>query len=326
MRILEEKGLVKFHILETERWAQNNIKYLEHADIIVLQRLAHPRWMSLLSFARSKKKCVIFELDDNLLEIPPGYPGHGFLKRIFKKVMLRSYIKKADGVIVSTEKLKDYLLNCSENVHVLGNYMDRDVCGLEPALRGKKEVVTIGYAGTPSHGTDLKIVIPAASKIMDEFKDKVRFLFVGHMPSVFRSSRSVEFVEYVADYGSFLQCLHSSGMDFALAPLADNLFNRCKSSIKFLEYSLCGIPGIYSNIPPYSDVVRESETGLLVRADSTQYWYVAMKRFILDAVFRENVGKNCYNYVKENFLLQYHYMKWHETYRLIFEKKQKGIP
>ena len=45
--------------------------------------------------------------------------------------------------------------------------------------------------------------------------------------------------------------LASLGLDLALAPLEDNLFNRCKSNLKFLEYGACGYPVIASDIECY---------------------------------------------------------------------------
>ena len=44
----------------------------------------------------------------------------------------------------------------------------------------------------------------------------------------------------------------SKEMDFAVAPLVKNKMNLCKSFIKYLDYSALGLPGIYSNISPYS--------------------------------------------------------------------------
>jgi hypothetical protein len=40
--------------------------------------------------------------------------------------------------------------------------------------------------------------------------------------------------------------------DIALSPLQDTPFNRCKSDIKFLDYSAIGAAGIYSRGPAYA--------------------------------------------------------------------------
>ena len=64
-------------------------------------------------------------------------------------------------------------------------------------------------------------------------------------------------------YKEFATYFQSQDVDIFIAPLEDNLFNRCKSSVKFLEYSCLGVPGIYSNIDPYSIVIKNNFNGLL---------------------------------------------------------------
>ena len=51
--------------------------------------------------------------------------------------------------------------------------------------------------------------------------------------------------------------------DIAILPLKDDLFNRCKSAIKWVEYSSLGIPSVAVNIPPYSPEIEYSKTGFL---------------------------------------------------------------
>lgn len=42
-----------------------------------------------------------------------------------------------------------------------------------------------------------------------------------------------------------------------VAPLIDNEFNRCKSTIKYLECCACGMPLFASNVVPYKGVVPD---------------------------------------------------------------------
>ena len=52
----------------------------------------------------------------------------------------------------------------------------------------------------------------------------------------------------VADYPAALASL---GLDAAVAPLADNAFNRAKSDLKILEYGILCIPVIASSVGEY---------------------------------------------------------------------------
>ena len=62
----------------------------------------------------------------------------------------------------------------------------------------------------------------------------------------------IEFHQWqpVFEYPQYVKNLD---VDFGIAPLEDNVFNACKSNIKMLEYTACGIPGVYSNVEPYWD-------------------------------------------------------------------------
>ena len=52
--------------------------------------------------------------------------------------------------------------------------------------------------------------------------------------------------------------------DFAIAPLEDDPFTRCKSDLKYLDYGALAIPAVFSDVRPYCETVRHRETGLVV--------------------------------------------------------------
>jgi hypothetical protein len=53
---------------------------------------------------------------------------------------------------------------------------------------------------------------------------------------------------FIDDYPAKLASLN---LDLAIAPLEDNLFNRCKTNLRLLEYGACGFPVVCSDIEPY---------------------------------------------------------------------------
>jgi len=86
------------------------------------------------------------------------------------------------------------------------------------------------------------------------------------------------------------------GFDIAIAPLIEDDFNRCKSAIKWMEYSISESPGIYSNVTAYKDVVKDQKTGLLVDND-TQSWLKALEEMISNDDLRNSIQKNAYDEV-----------------------------
>ena len=94
----------------------------------------------------------------------------------------------------------------------------------------------------------------------------------------------------------------AAGIDIAIVPLENNHFNRCKSNIKWLEYSACGIPGVYSDILPYNSCVTQGETGILV-GSSTGEWIDALKVLISQEELRKTIGKAAQKEVITNYSL-----------------------
>lgn len=62
----------------------------------------------------------------------------------------------------------------------------------------------------------------------------------------------------VVDAAKYAKHLGRIKIDICLAPLRDNLFNRCKRPIKHLEHAALGAPVISSRLEPYEWIVRDS--------------------------------------------------------------------
>jgi SAM-dependent methyltransferase len=66
----------------------------------------------------------------------------------------------------------------------------------------------------------------------------------------------------LCDYATYLNLL--AGCEFSFMPLADGPFNRCKSDLKFLEASSCGVTAIASTVV-YANSIEDGHTGVLFR-------------------------------------------------------------
>lgn len=91
-------------------------------------------------------------------------------------------------------------------------------------------------------------------------------------------------------YASFLKTLGKIHFDIGLAPLADNPFNRCKSNIKWLEYSAHARAGIFSDLEPYRESVEHGKTGMLV-GDDPKEWFEALEYLISNPNQRKAMGR-----------------------------------
>jgi glycosyltransferase involved in cell wall biosynthesis len=93
--------------------------------------------------------------------------------------------------------------------------------------------------------------------------------------------------------------------DIVIAPLADNPFNRMKSNLKQVECWTRKLPIVCSGIPPYDVHGRHMENCVLIPAEKNarKYWQKYLKRLILDADLRKQLGEQLYEDFKEEYNL-----------------------
>lgn len=90
--------------------------------------------------------------------------------------------------------------------------------------------------------------------------NKYKFIFVGGFPQQLKEEVQQKKVEFQppSDILNYPREIQLRNIDLLVAPLIDNVFNKCKSNIKFLEFSALGIPMAGQNIityNKYTDVV-----------------------------------------------------------------------
>ena len=93
--------------------------------------------------------------------------------------------------------------------------------------------------------------------------------------------------------------------DIVIAPLADNPFNRMKSNLKQVECWTRKLPIVCSDIPPYNVHGRHMENCVLIPAEKNarKYWQKYLKRLILDADLRKQLGEQLYEDFKDEYNL-----------------------
>jgi glycosyltransferase involved in cell wall biosynthesis len=93
--------------------------------------------------------------------------------------------------------------------------------------------------------------------------------------------------------------------DIVIAPLADNSFNRMKSNLKQVECWTRKLPIVCSDIPPYNVHGRHMENCILIPAEKNahKYWKKHLKKLILDADLRKQLGEQLYEDFKEEYNL-----------------------
>lgn len=280
---------------------------LEIADVYVLQSTVDKEGIAKMYYHQQEHgKKIVCDVDD-LLEISEDNPHkreHEITDAVF---VIGQTLKIANLVTTTTMYLAEKLKKYNDNVVVLPNYMDMERWGGEVRPNSSKEI-RIGWMGSITHLEDIKLVEKPLKKILDEF-DNVKLVLMGDIrfKELFEGY-NVE-VRLGVPFDVYPAVLRGLQLDIGIAPLVDNEFNRCKSNIKTLEFALCGIPCVASNVEPYLDSLAYAYP----KTDDD--WYKDLKLLILSPGHARNIGKIARKTLDRDYSLKDHVNEWVETYK-----------
>ncbi len=319
LQALTDKVLYR-HIINTNKSPFEIDKaVIDWADVIIIQRVA-PRQelQELIEKIIASNCCVIYEADDLLTE---KLPESNFLAENFNRFTpyIVNLAKRADLITTSTQFLAKKLSHYNSNVQVLPNYLDQKLWQKKlPVVH--QEIQTILYAGTQTHAEDLESIEPALLKIHELYKGKIKYIFLGCSTPELRALPGTEYYDLVP-YREYSALIQKLSIDFAVIPLLEGTFNNCKSNIKWLEYSMTGIAGIYSDVLPYQGIVHK-KTGLLVK-NTEQNWFNALAWMIEHPEKRIEIALAAQQKVVDKYTLLSGAEQYYQTWLKLRQGKPK---
>jgi glycosyltransferase involved in cell wall biosynthesis len=221
---------------------------------------------------------LVYEVDDDMLNATSSGLPHLANERARESI--KRCLRLCDMVTTTNEYLAETIRPYNDNVVILPNHVK---AGLLDMVRPHRERLTIGWAGGTSHLWDMVEVAEPLRAVLDDNPDvDMHFMGYDFSPLVGRQCR---WSVWEQDVGSYYK-----GIDFdiAIAPSADQLFNRSKTWIRALEMGALGIPIVAQNRLPYSDYVVDGKTGFLVDTDDD--WRTRLTDLIHDADMRAEMG------------------------------------
>ncbi|MFC1576990.1 methyltransferase domain-containing protein [Candidatus Omnitrophota bacterium] len=271
---------------------------LDDFDIILMQRVKELKGLYVTLQALKKKIPIGFDIDDNLIDpLPLSHPYRAWYSSFIRLTCINQIIKNVDFITVATKALSERIssLGLTKIVPNTINCQNKRSYG-----KSNNSKVRIGYAGSLTHENDFSLILPAIKKILNEYKDKVEFYFLGYLPAGSGMYPQIKYQPHTVDYRAYLDNLTKIGLDIGLAPLEESLFNSYKSNIKFLEYSLAGAAGIYSNVRIYQETISHNETGSIV-SNKENEWYCSIKHLIDHPEARKEMAEKARLVVHENY-------------------------
>lgn len=268
---------------------------IDSIDTIMMIR---PQDICSWNVAKAAKKAgvfLIFFCDDDLLNMPATYPHIPWRLKSMKNILLNS-----DTVLSSSKDICErYGEACKGKRSGIINTVVTSQELAEIPDKGPVNGIKIVYAAGGDHAELFhSFVEPTLHQLDKRYGKKISLTFVGVHPGIDESKYTFR-IYYkenmlLQDYRNYMRQEH---FDIGLAPLHSNLVNDCKYFNKFIEYTLVGTVGIYSNCKPYTLVVRDGENGFL--ADNTKDgWFEAICHAIDRPVLRQECLKNAIQYLK----------------------------
>jgi O-antigen biosynthesis protein len=257
-------------------------KYYTNVKTVRIQRQATPAQRDFVKYLKKLGDkmgfSVVYEIDDVVFyEDIPEYNK-------FRGAFVDDKIRKAttemmtmcDEITVTCDYMKDYYAEQTgnDNITVIPNYPPRywldqyNESMIDNNFSKRKKKPRVLYAGSGAHfdvdnvvgqqddfGHVVDTVIKTASKY--------HWIFIGAYPMKLHElvkAGKVEFHPWTTLY-EYPRLVQKVRANIMVAPLQDNIFNRCKSDLKYIEGCALGIPTICQDMCTYENAIYKFKTG-----------------------------------------------------------------
>lgn len=320
--------------IRTESEGKDQLQYLMDLiagfDLVVTKPIDNLQAASTIAFICNHLNIpFVVDLDDDYFNLRKDQPGYKFYYPGSQHTAVFSaFISLASALFVSTEPLKRLYKERLKNVHnwkneiyVLPNF--NDINEFPTIEKEKNKHISIGYAGSTTHNSDLESILPAIHNVMKKNKD-VTFDILGALNTKSAYDMFSKWDDDVVNrvsisagteaWDKYPELFMKQKFDIGIAPLIDDQFNRGKSHIKWMEYSMLKIPTIASNTYPYiraidgTKIIQHKKTGFI--AKSLKDWEKYLQLLIDNAELRNEIGNNAFEFIKNNWQGKNHINKY----------------
>lgn len=299
-------------------------------DTIFVQRCVEQPLFDIMKECKNNGTKIVLDFDDLLFTgYNEGIPSYNHSKdEIDVKQTtqcLKDNLDVVDKVVVSTEYLKNVFTDTFNfnRVEVIPNYLPRFIYHFDRKEPLTDNIVkpTILYAGSSTHYSD-KDTGDFNKALIDFIKnniDKINFVIIGKVPFFFSDIADKILCFEPINILAYPNLLHSINADFIIAPLKENVFNKCKSNLKYLESCAVGAVMIGSSFEdsPYNCIDERCKIQKTMNSKHIEkmFWKLCEKD-----TYNE-ILTNQYEYMNENGWLENNISK----YTNLFNEKIVGI-
>ena len=341
---IKEKALAEVFKIEKASTLEQLDHALTYGDVIFCPHLSDERVIEVMKQVQKDGKKMVVDFDDDIFNISPLSPhyeecgtenvqyalpdgskiplwkddekGFDIQRNKAHLERIKEVLTMADLVTTTTDILADRFGEFNSNVKVLPNCIDTDLW--QPLdLKRKDDEIRLYWSGGSSHYEDWLILQDVLPAIMEKYKN-VKLVLMGHH---FKGTTKgipadrIEFHPWVptAAYPYKSAILNP---DIAIIPLQDNLFNSCKSAIKWIEMGALGVPSVVSHVSPYKEI-DNGENAVFIENNDPAAWIEGISLLIEDSILRNKIGGEARQTVFNKFDINKRCQDWIDAYRSV---------
>jgi 2-polyprenyl-3-methyl-5-hydroxy-6-metoxy-1,4-benzoquinol methylase/glycosyltransferase involved in cell wall biosynthesis len=172
------------------------------------------------------------------------------------------------------------------------------------------------FFGALNRGEDWAPLMPALNEVARAVGARLKFSVV-HDQGFFDALESPhKSFTPTCDYPAYLNLLGEA--DIAFMPLEDNVFNRAKSDLKFIEASACRVVSLASSVV-YANSIEDGKTGLIFRNPVEMRAHLL--RLLAYPEASRKIADAARNYVAQKRMLAYQAADRLAWYRSLWERR-----
>jgi len=298
----------------------------EEHDIIYLNYIGNAwAFAAMGAMARKYNRKIVFDLDDDLWGIGednPAYKVYHTGSEALKN--FTSMCNEVDYMTTTNLYLKHVIAHNTYKKHdkikIFPNYIDFKLYNHRPKFKDTPKIQLLHF-GSTTHFLSLQNeeFMKGIDKIFKEFPN-VTLKTVGAFLPKYKAKWGERYENALGhqDVYKWIKDKFPGYMDEAdiiVAPLEDNLYNRCKSDIKRTESASAKKPFIGQDLRQYKEVIDDGVDGFI--AGSEEDWYQKIRALIEDKKLRKSMGEAGFKRVSETRQMKDHVQDYADFFKEI---------
>jgi hypothetical protein len=267
-----------------------NWSFITQFDLVFIQRAFSKDCLNLCGYIKQCGIPLWLDYDDDLFALNPENPTYYIYNNPETQANIKGMLGLADAVSVPTEYLRQAYSEFNKNIYIVPNAF-HDLLFKRPDVMPKR-TNNIVWRGPEAHIFDLMSYSREINNATKEFPEW-RFMFMGFSPWFLTNTDNkghIPSLDVVMYFKALLEmspaCVH--------VPLHDNMFNRCKSNIAYIESSYAGavcVAPAWWNAP-----------GSIPYTDGASY-YEAIRSVLSGEVDKAKLNREAWEYICDVLLL-----------------------